>query len=282
MLSTRTYLYDIRDRSLAFFRIYRLSVYFVFVILLYAFWYPLPIEPNSAVDPRLVVGVVFTLGIIWIFLFNKLYDEAEDAVSQPEEMVPAHHRVFMRYLLWFLFLSPVLILIAFKMPLWPYILYVLSGFLYSFPVYKGLRGKNIFFVKNAMATFNSFAPVCFGMFVYFKPFYDTDFTPAIPALIALAGLHFVAEMLWDIRDTPGDKATGIMTLPVVMGIFYTKLLALGIVAFGALLLHENLSTIAVAAILCIFIFYATPERSPWFFHLLLVFIGFAILLLAFL
>lgn len=87
-------------------RVYRLSVYILFVAFLYAYWSILPIQETPGIDVRLIVGAVFTLGLAWIYIFNKLYDEHEDSISQPDEMIPPSQKKWVGRLLWALAIVP--------------------------------------------------------------------------------------------------------------------------------------------------------------------------------
>ena len=74
---------------------YRFDVYLLFTAIATAMWSQLPLQ-ESAVDIRLIVGAVFLSGLVWVYLFNKLMDRVEDAVSQPAEMLSLSVHVFFK------------------------------------------------------------------------------------------------------------------------------------------------------------------------------------------
>lgn len=261
---------NIAKRLLLMARVYRLSVYVLFVAFLYAYWSVLPIKEMPGLDARLIVGAVFTLGLAWVYIFNKLYDEREDAISQPDEMLPSTHRSHITPVLWTLALLPVLLLLVSHMPLWPYLLYIFIGFVYSYPLYKGKRVKNFLILKNVFATFGMLGPIWFGLYVYFPPLYTYEFAAPFSLLAALVCFYIVGELIWDIRDTKGDAAAGVTTLPVACGVTCTKLIALGFLAIAGWLLTPLLINVIVIGMLAIFVIYTSPERPRWFFHVLLV------------
>ena len=251
---------------------YRVGVYCLFCSFLLVNWGSLPISPQGS-DPRLLLAVVFLIGLVWIYLFNKTCDRVEDAISQPEEMfLDKENRIFSR-LLPFVAAFPILLLLSAHVPVWPYLFYIGLGFLYSYPLINGFRLKNVPLLKNFIAGINMLSPLWFGLYVYFPPLYVSPYYPAVSFLTAVFFIYVSGEILWDIRDVEGDKATNIQTIPVVFGILYAKIIALLFVCVGLYLLPHILANYIICITVATSIVLAKPNRSKYYYHLFLYFLS---------
>lgn len=218
-------------------------------------------------DPRLIIGAVFFVGLVWIYLFNKVCDRREDLISQPEESLKQSETKYFKKLLPFLVLLPIPILFFINQPVWPYLCYVGLGFLYSYPLFKGMRLKNVFFVKNLVAGIDMLAPVWFGLIIYFPPYYIAPYEFNFNFFAALFLIYVAGEILWDIRDIKGDDMNNIQTLPVVLGVQKSKVIAIAFVWIAVFFLGHSVVNYFVGIIMSIFIILATVNTKPIFFHL---------------
>jgi len=249
--------------------IYRVDVYLLYSVFMLGAWSQAPIPWGGLTDPRVIVWAVFFLGLVWIYLFNKTCDRVEDKVSQPDEMLSEKENLFMVRTLPVLLIVPIVILVATSMPVWPFLLYISLGFLYSYPVWKGVRLKNIFVVKTIIAGVNMLSPLWFGLFLYFTPFYTHLYVPHMGFLIGLFLVYITGELVWDIRDVDGDRDAGVRTIPVVLGVRSTQYVAGGLLVSALYFMPHVWVNYIALAIVGLFVVFANKDRPRWFFHLML-------------
>lgn len=108
-----------------------------------------------------------------------------------------------------------------------------GGFVYSFRV-RGVRIKEIFVFKNV------FSGLLFIASVIGYPLALSAAAPRAAEVLALAAfflpLEITYELIYDLRDVEGDRAEGIVTVPVAWGAERTRALIQALIAASALAL----------------------------------------------
>ncbi len=246
---------------------YRIDVYVFFAALTFSLWQYLPSQKTGGIDDRLTVGFCFMCGLVWIYLYNKTTDRVEDAVSQPQEMMSESSHQWAKRLLPLLIVIPATILYVIDMPVLPYLIYIGIGCLYSYPVYKHYRVKNIFFLKNFWAYIDMFLPIWFGVYIYFP---NENTVLFAGALVSFAFFYLAGEVLWDIRDVAGDRVSKVNTIPVVLGVPVAKIIGLVFVAIGLAMSYDyHVANYAVAGVLAGYLYFLQPASARIHFHLML-------------
>lgn len=183
---------------------FRLHVILLFGVLLFDSY-------SDLLRQEWILMVSFLIGISYIYIINKFFDKNEDVISQPEHAIVPSKK-------WF-----ILVVVGGLVPLFfvsqpiYYLTYIVLGTLYSMPVYKHIRIKNIFLLKNIWS----------ALFVWTLPFYVLDLDIGqhdVNGYITLFIFVVVIELLWDLRDIEGDRKQKVRTFPVVFGWNKTKLL----------------------------------------------------------
>lgn len=221
-----------------------------------------------------MVSIAFSFLFSFIYIFNKATDLKEDTVNISGLPIAAQHyrRVMIISLICFLLPLPFL----FE---WPNLLYLylglsVVGYLYSVPLrIIGLhqRLKDILFVKNAVSA------ASWGAIPALVPALYNDQTLSLSAFILWLNYFifiFAVEVVWDIRDIDGDKASGVKTLPNVFGVWPAKIICLVPISimFGWRLLHTTIPPVyLVAYILTIISIVVVRQNShPYFFQNLVI------------
>jgi len=171
---------------------------------------------------RRVDYLIIALVVACISQWNRLTDRDEDEINCPEDLADAWRK--RRHIRAFCYGSGALaiLLAVLTDPSWPVAALVLTGavigYFYNSPLLPSrprMRLKNLFFVKNL----SSGLGWSLGILVF----------PALRAHAVMDGPFWIAfaymfltvmtyEIMWDIRDRVGDKAAGVITLPIVFGV----------------------------------------------------------------
>jgi 4-hydroxybenzoate polyprenyltransferase len=168
--------------------------------------------------PWLLAGVC-ALDWFLVNLLNRVVDLKEDAANQITgvDFVQRHRRAIVW--LGFALLGASLVVVALVVPrITPLRLaYHLLGFAYNWPLLPGGRRiKQLYFWKNT-ASATGFMLTVFG---YPLAALGHPRMPAI-GIAAVAAFFFLFELsyevIYDLRDAPGDAAAGVRTYPVVHG-----------------------------------------------------------------
>jgi 4-hydroxybenzoate polyprenyltransferase len=205
---------------------------------------------------NLIVSALGMLTTYSIYNLNRKTDESEDAINH------SHRYAFTKKYEKILFLSGIgayllaLVLSGFygisvilvsAIPL-------LSGLIYSTPIlpkgFKYRRLKEIPIVKSLLVA------IAWALPPALLPVYVSGATPSLITLAVILfffSLVLVNTVLFDIRDVEGDRAAGVRTIPVLLGIPKTKtLLTLVNIVLGisvlSLLLLSHTSTIYICLI----------------------------------
>ena len=197
------------------------------------------------------IAIVTFLIVFSVYNLNRKTDEAEDALNHErrfritkkfeDQLFIAAIGAYLTALVIAAFHGVVAFLVV-MIPL-------ISGIFYSLPILPKWRGyrrlKEIPVMKNlvvstAWALAFSLIPVYFGT--------STPGTATIVVFLFIFCWTFVASVLPDIRDRSGDSATGVATIPVLVGVVRSRniLTTINIVG-GILILGVGSSVIPVPA-----------------------------------
>lgn len=239
---------------------YRIHISVIFLFLL--------INVYSLFAKQLIAWPVVLSFFMWhyaLYIFDRAFDYNLDAINQPKEAILPKERNFFLILSFSLCIAPIVLLIVFNYTIIPYLFFIPITFLYTYPVYKKIRSKNILFFKNFYSAFFIWTlPLCIVMYNYtrtdmgFWEIYKTYF-------LGLFIYVMVGEAFWDIRDVRGDTIENVKTIPVVFGVLTTKiylfaLMIIDITIFGG---QVTFSTIVYSVLILI----VTPNSPAWLFHI---------------
>lgn len=202
-----------------------------------------------------VILVMFLVAFS-VYNMNRKTDEEEDAINHQERF--AFTKKFARPLFYGAIAAYVLALILGAWYGWQAFIVVLvplvCGILYSEPLlpssWEYRRFKEIPVVKNLVVA------IAWSLPLALLPVLMTPGT-SISLGAGIAGVLFVsyfifASVLPDIRDREGDAATGVRTIPVVIGVERTKIiLTLQNIALGGLIVGISYCTLSLLVTLII-------------------------------
>lgn len=171
-------------------------------------------------------------------LLNRVVDLNEDRVNRITGVafVDAHRRAIV--IGGFALLIGSLVAVAWVLPelTVPRLAFHALGLAYNWPILPGRRRiKELYFFKNTASAAG------FVITVFLFPL-TADLAPGITtATIVLSGVFFVLfelsyEVIYDLRDEPGDRAAGVRTYPVVHGLAGAMRIVDGLIAASALVL----------------------------------------------
>jgi 4-hydroxybenzoate polyprenyltransferase len=187
--------------------------------------------------------LIITLTVACICQWNRLTDFEEDKLNCPDDLEDA--QIKRQYIRFFCFTGgTIAILLAlFTEPAWKTAAIVVFGaavgYFYNTPLLPSrphLRLKNWFIIKNLSSGLGWSAGLL--IFPMLRAHEQPDWR-FFTAFIYMFTMVITYEIMWDIRDIPGDARAGIRTLPVVLGINKAKiyvgllqLICLGIIIGG--------------------------------------------------
>lgn len=169
-------------------------------------------------------GLAAVSGLDWFLVnwLNRVVDLKEDAVNgiRGTELVGRNPRAFAVFGFAVLFASFVALHFVYPAITPLRAAYHALGLAYNYPFLPGKRRiKELYFWKNTASATGFLITV----FAYPLALSKGRFPEGVTALtVALAGLFFFAfelsyEVIYDLRDAPGDRAAGVRTYPVVHG-----------------------------------------------------------------
>jgi 4-hydroxybenzoate polyprenyltransferase len=155
------------------------------------------------------------------YIYNMLTDGAEDAVNYPSRYRLFRPGARSQAVVAACFAA------GFLLSLRAGLAFVLYGGLVNF--LGGLYGKaiplgpsgKVFRIKSVPLLKNVYASLFWSVALVLTPYlYVGQRPPARAALFAAIGfgLTFFVELLWDLRDVDGDRAAGVRTLPIAIGV----------------------------------------------------------------
>lgn len=250
-------LYEVIRQLLFGFVRYRIHLSIIFAFLLYNN----NLRTGAPINYWLLGS--FTLWHFSLFLFDRIFDRKLDALSQPDEFVQENHAR------WLYTVVAACLTASFGF-------FVLSGssaiywllllpvtFLYTVPVYKQTRAKNIFLLKNLYS-----AVLIYGLPLLLHGYLLSHQQPAyvhLQPVISLMIYVLIGEIFWDIRDTSVDQMHHIATLPNVFGLLPTKIMMLLLIAADAAMVSFRFPE---SAFIYLFLLLFVHEKSDrLIFHL---------------
>jgi 4-hydroxybenzoate polyprenyltransferase len=167
-----------------------------------------------------------------IYQYNRLTDDIEDAVNDPESLISAvRNDILITYVIFYL-CSIVSLAIAFpfgQSAVMATIFIIVVGYLYNqrtFPAFlsRRLNGarrlKDIYIVKNLTP------PLDWATAIIFLPLFFAGRSLSLKAWICWGYVFvcaFFIEVMWDMRDRRGDLLSGIKTIGNSFSFLQTKL-----------------------------------------------------------
>lgn len=210
----------------------------------------------NAVPFTAPVGLLLGLVVFSVYNLNRRTDEAEDALNHASrfEVTSTHSRSLLilalaayGVALCFAALSGIPTVLVASVPL-------LAGVFYSAPLLPKRTGyrrlKEIPVCKNLVVSF------AWGFTFSLIPVTTHGISPGSASAVAFLFIFswtFIASVLPDIRDRGGDAATGVRTIPVILGVHRTRtLLTLFNILSGILLLLMGAGQLSLAIMVVIF------------------------------
>jgi hypothetical protein len=214
-------LYHRGRQTVFYFLRYRLHLSLIFAFLLYYN----NLRTGTPINSSFIVS--FTLWHFALFLFDRIYDRQLDQLSQPDEFIPDSQAKVLYGVVGLCLLVSLIFWFKSGAAFYYWLFLLPVTFLYTVPVFKGLRAKNIFLLKNFYS-----AVLIYGLPLALHSFllnnnqlHSINYSPIVSLMIYV----LIGEIFWDIRDCSVDKANNIATLPNVLGLWPTKLIMLGLI-----------------------------------------------------
>lgn len=239
---------------------YRIHISVIFLFLLIHVF-----EQHSEGNYPWPVIISFSLWHFALYIFDRAYDYKLDAINQPKEAILPVERNFFLVLSFVTCLAPLVILPYYGLSVWPYLPFIPITFLYTFPVYKGIRSKNIFFFKNLYsALFIWTLPL--AVIAYYYTDTDLGFFELFKGqFLGLFIYVMVGEAFWDIRDVDGDRQLKVYTIPVVLGVLVTKFYLISLILIDLFIFGKSVGDSTIIYI--ILIVFLNKDSPRWLFHL---------------
>lgn len=238
---------------------YRVHISVIFLFLL--------IQLYTGFAKQPIVWPIIVSFFCWhfaLYIFDRAYDYQLDAINQPQEAILPKERNFFLWLSVLLCLIPIPVLLYYKLNVLPYLPFIPITFLYTFPIYNGLRSKNILLFKNLYsALFIWTLPLAVVMFYYtqtnlsFWEIFKTHF-------LGLFLYVMIGEAFWDIRDVRGDQEQGVRTIPVVFGVRYCKIYLYALILIDWIIFGNAVNSSTLVYVILISIVH--PNSPRWLFH----------------
>ncbi len=190
------------------------------------------------------IAVVFLLTLS-IYQYNRLTDDIEDAINNPENLARAKASSFLIHYIFFYALTAVALFIS---AFFGWVVFLttffiaLVGFLYNekcFPdaVARWLNGarrlKDLYIVKNLTP------PIDWATAMVLLPLLFAGESPSLKAWVCwgyVFACAFFIEVMWDIRDRKGDLLAGIKTIANSFSLVRTKAFLIGSSAISGIAL----------------------------------------------
>jgi 4-hydroxybenzoate polyprenyltransferase len=197
------------------------------------------------------VAAVMFLIVFSVYNLNRKTDEAEDALNHERRFritKKFEHHLFIAAIgayLTALTIAAFYGIAAFCVVMIP----LISGIFYSVPILPGWCGyrrlKEIPLMKNLVVS------TAWALAFSLVPVYMSASAPGTASMVVFLFIFcwtFVASVLPDIRDRSGDSATGVATIPVLVGVSRSRsILTILNISAGAIILAIGSSVIPVVA-----------------------------------
>lgn len=212
----------------------------------------------------MAILVANTLLVIGVYTFNKATDKKEDTLNERPLQYFSDIKIYVLSGSSF-FVSFLLYLVPAKHEIvWCWFALSFLGIFYSFP--RSFRLKNFFLIKNIVPAF------CWFFSVSVLIYGSTTALSLAETMFLLTSLFLLAlifEIIWDLPDYEGDKASGVHTLPVSIGFLYTKVVLVTLVGslfFGSYSLTNKLASLT----LLLFIVWVSKDTKKYVYHVFLL------------
>lgn len=214
------------------------------------------------------IALCFMLLMVFIYLANKATDISEDSVNLAAGPISMNAREVVLWAAWTCAILPLIYIVG----IWDvgllalYALVAFLGYAYSFPL-PGLsfRFKQVLFLKTFTSSLIWALPPIGALAAYTGSIGTTD----VLLFIDFFCIGAAMEMLWDVRDTRGDRQYGIHTIANTFGITAVRvggvilLMVAGAIMYALAVKTSYLGALGVALI---FMFLASEGRPSWFYH----------------
>jgi 4-hydroxybenzoate polyprenyltransferase len=222
----------------------------------------------------IVLSASFSCLSAFIYIFNKVTDAQEDEINVSGLQVNKRWHKRVTAVAAVCFLLPLPFLLSAPPLLLFYLILAGIGYSYSAPLkFFGFkkRLKDIFFVKNAVSAASwASVPTLLPVLYYGREIDGATFLAALNYFVFI----FAVEVVWDIRDIEGDRAAGIKTLPIVLGVLLSKIICLVpiIIMFSWRLMHFDIHPIYLCAygLTILSIAFIQKNSHPYFFQSLVM------------
>ena len=194
---------------------------------------------------RHVLSLPLTAALDWFFvnLVNRVVDIPEDRLNgiAGTDFV-SRRRVALLAGSVALLLGSFVVVQLVEPAIWPLrVAYHTLGLVYNYPILRTFSGKP-FRLKEVYAVKNSASALGFIITVFGYPLValrgDIDVSSAY--IVTMAIFFFFSELsyevVYDLRDIPGDREAGVPTFPVVHGVARTRVIVYGLLLTSALAL----------------------------------------------
>ena len=201
-----------------------------------------------------------------IYLLNKVSDQKEDQENSVQ-IKKINTDLILKYYGFANLISFILYFYLGNKLLLFWLVFFFIGLFYSYP--RRFRLKNIFLVKNLVASFSWYLSICLLVKINIPvlSMYDI-FLDNIILWFSL----ILFEVLWDLPDRFGDKVHGIKTLPVVFGFEKTKLFLIAVNILIIPFIETNMSK-ALILIIIFFLFFIKEDTRKSNYHLIILVIS---------
>ena len=239
---------------------YRLHISLIFLFLIINAYQWIIKEP---VDWP--VAISFFLWHYALYIFDRAYDYERDKISQPQEAIRPSEYKFFIWLAIIFCLLPLIILPLWSKSVLPYLPFLPITFLYTYPIYKGIRTKNITFLKNLYSALLIWTlPLAF--IIYFYGAVDSSLWEIFKNnFLGLFVYVLIGEAFWDIRDMKGDEINKVKTLPLVIGVLATKIYLVSLILVDYSMFGKSVTD---STIIYLFLIIIVNRKTPnWVYHL---------------
>lgn len=216
----------------------------------------------------LAAPVAFSVWIFALYLFDRVHDINKDELTEKKDTFSPKVKKGLLVFCVLLAFAPFVLLWLGYAPLWPALVLFPITFLYTIPVYKGVRAKDIFIVKNLYSALLIYTlPVFFVIYVYNG--YGGEFSHLVVNLGYLLLFVFVGEIIWDIKDIDTDRKHGVRTFPAIYGLQQTRIVILTLllsICIYAFYFGKGINVYVTIGFM-LFTLLVKKETPVWVYHL---------------
>jgi len=216
---------------------------------------------GSSLDHYLVLSAV-----LWhysVYLFDRVYDSRIDNLYQKGEAIPPSYVSSLNVVIVLLLICSFFLFLKSNYNVWYWVFSLPFTFLYTLPLIKGVRIKQILFIKNFYSALIIWSCPIFLIFCIQIGIWNISLSNLI-GLFNLFISVLIIEAFWDIRDKEGDRQHNINTIPNKFGVLNTKLYLVCLLVVLFLISYEiNF----FMALMLIFIFLINEKSPKLYFHL---------------